>query len=56
MMEHSLMVNAQVWEAYIHFLLIYTAYNIFPLLLIKYLINKDVKPTTPFKLVTGMKP
>ena len=53
---HSLMVNAIFLEAYIHFALIYTADNIFPVLPIKDLINKDGKPTTSFKLATDMKP
>ena len=53
---HSLMVHVQVFEAYIHFKLIYTADNIFPVLLINDLINEDGNPTTPFKLATGMKP
>ena len=34
----------------------YTADHIFPVLPIKYLINKYGKMTTPFKLATGMKP
>ena len=34
----------------------YTTYNIFPVLLIKYMINEDGDPTTPFKLVIGVKP
>ena len=54
--EHSLMVHAQVYEAYIHFMLMYTADNIFPVLTTKDLINEDGKPTTPFKLATGTKP
>ena len=47
------MVHAGVLEVYIHFALIYMADNIFPVLPIKYLINKDGDPTTPFKLATG---
>ena len=35
----SLMVHATVLEAYIHFALMYTKYHIFPVLLIKDLIN-----------------
>ena len=42
-------------EAYIHSVFIYTEEYIFPVLPIKYLINKDGNPTTPFKLATGMK-
>ena len=30
--------------------------HIFPVLPIKYLINEDSEPTTPFKLTTGTKP
>ena len=50
------MVHARVPEAYIHFELMYTTDNIFPLLPIKYLINKDGNPTILFKLATGTKP
>ena len=53
---HSLMVYARFLEAHIHFILIYKAYHIFPLLPTKDLINKDDNPTTPFKLATCMKP
>ena len=53
---HSLMVNARVLEACIHFALMYTTDHIFPVLPIKDMINEDGDPTTPFKLVTGMKP
>ena len=45
-----------IFESYIHFVLMYTADHIFPVLLIKDLINKYGVPTTPFKLSTGMKP
>ena len=48
--SHSLMVHAKVFEAYICFALMYTTDHIFPVLLIKYLINKDGDPTTPYKL------
>ena len=34
----------------------YTTDHIFPVLPIKYLINKDGNPTTSFKLATGTKP
>ena len=54
--SHSLMVHARVLEAHIHFALIYTTTHIFPVLPIRYLINKDGNPTTPNKLATGMKP
>ena len=53
---HSLMVNAIVLKAYIHFALIYTTEYIFPVLPIKYLINKYGDPTMSFKLATGTKP
>ena len=52
----SLMVHARVPEVYVHFALMYTTYHIFPVLPIKYLINKDGEPTTPHKLSTGTKP
>ena len=54
--EHSLMVHARVLEAYIHFALIYTTDQIFTVLPIKDLINKDGDPTTLFKLETSTKP
>ena len=54
--EHSLIVHASVLEAYIHFALMYTTYHIFMVLPIKYMINKDGNPTTPFKISTGKKP
>ena len=47
---HSLMVHARVPEAYVHFTLRYTTYNIFPVLPIKDLINEDGDPTSPHKL------
>ena len=53
--SHSLMAHAIVLEAYINLTLMYTGYHILPVLPTKYLINEDGKPTTPFKLVTGMK-
>ena len=53
---NSLMVNARVLEAYIHFALLLTIDHIFLFLPIKYLINENGKPTTPFKLATGTKP
>ena len=54
--SHSLMAHAIVLKTYIHFALMYTEDHIFLLLSIKYLINEDGEPTTPFKLATGMKP
>ena len=42
---HSLMVNARVLEAYIHFTLMYTTYHIFLVILIRDLINEDGNPT-----------
>ena len=58
---HSLMAHAQVLKAYIHFLLMCMAdhillVHIFLILPIRDLINEDGKPTTPFKLTTGIKP
>ena len=53
---HSLMVNARVFEAYMHFALVHTTDHIVPVLPIKYLINEDGEPTTPFKLAPGRKP
>ena len=53
---HSLMVHARVLEAYIHFSFMYMTDNIFPVIPIKDLINKDGDPTTPHKLATGTKP
>ena len=54
--SHSLMVHARVLESYVHFALMYTTDNIFPVLPIKDLINEDGDPTTPHKLATGTKP
>ena len=53
---HLLMVLARVLEAYIHFALIYTTDNIFPVLPIKDMIKKYSKTITLFKLATGTKP
>ena len=50
------MVHAIFLEAYIHFALMYTTDNIFPVLIIKDLVNEDGEPTTPFKFATGKKP
>ena len=50
------MVHARVLEAYINFAIIYTTYQIFPVLPIKGMINEDGDQTTPFKLAAGMKP
>ena len=50
------MVHARVLETYIHFELMYTTDQIFPVLPIKDLINKDVDLTTPYKNKTGTKP
>ena len=54
--SYSLMVNARVSEAYIHFAFMYTTDHIFPFLPIKYLINEEGDPTTPFKLAMYTKP
>ena len=40
-MAQSIMVHARVLEAYIHFALMYTTDHIFPVLLIKDMINED---------------
>ena len=53
--SHLLMVHARVLEAFIHFTLMYAADIILTVLPIKDLIKKDGKPTTPYKLATGMK-
>ena len=53
---HSFMVHARVLEVYIHFTLMYTTYHIFPVLLIKDLINKDGNLTTIFELAPDTKP
>ena len=53
---HSLMVHARAPEVYVHFVLMYTIYHIFPVLLIKDLINKDGDPKIPHKLATGKEP
>ena len=53
---HSLMVHTRVTEVYVHFILMYTIDNIFPVLPIKDLINEDGDPTTPHKLATDTKP
>ena len=53
---HELMVHARVPEVYVHFELMYTTDHIFPVLLIKDLINRDDNPTTPHKLATRTKP
>ena len=53
---HSVMVHARFSEEYIHFALMYRTYSIFPVLLIKHLVNQYGEPTTTHKLVTGTKP
>ena len=49
------MVYAQVSDKYIHFLLIYMTDHIFPVLPIKYLVNRYGKPTNPHKMSTFTK-
>ena len=44
---HTLMVHARVPEVYVHFTLMYTTDNIFPVLPTKDLINEDGDPTMP---------
>ena len=46
---HSLMVHARVLEKYIHFSYIYRTDNIFPVLPIKDMINKNCDTTSPYK-------
>ena len=53
---HSIVVHTRVPEIYVHFALKYMKDHIFPVLPIKYLINEDGNPTTPYKLATGTKP
>ena len=53
---HSLMVHARVFEAYVHFSLMYTTDHMILVLPIKYLMNEDGDTTTPHKLATGTKP
>ena len=52
---HLIMVQAQVLDKCIHFLLIYTTDHIFPVLPIKHLVNQDREPNMPHKLETGTK-
>ena len=54
--SHSLMEHARVSEVYIHFVLMYMKDQIFSVLPIKDLINRNGYPTTPQKLVTCTKP
>ena len=53
---HSRLVYARVLEASIHFSLMYMMNHILPVIPIKDMINKDRKPTTPFKLATVTNP
>ena len=53
---YYLMVHDRVSEAYIYFALMYMSDHIFPVLPIKYMINEDGDPTTPYKLATSTKP
>ena len=53
---HSLIVCAIVFEACIHFALMYTTDHIFPVLPITYLINKYGDHTTTCTLTTSKKP
>ena len=50
------MYHKRVSEAYINFALIYTTYHIFPVLIIKDLVNENGDPKTPNKMVTGKEP
>ena len=53
---YSRMVHARVSEAYIHFALMYTTDQIFPVKPIEDLINEDSNLAAPYKLATGTKP
>ena len=50
------LVGARFSDKYIHFVLVYTTDNIFPVLLIKHLVNQDGEPTTQCKLANVTKP
>ena len=50
------MVHTGDSDKYIHFALMYTACNIFPILPIKHFVIQYGEPTTPNKLATGTKP
>ena len=56
LIAHTLMVHNRVPEICVHFALMYTTDHIFPVILLKNLINGDEYPTTPYKLATGTKP
>ena len=49
------MVHAWVSDKYIHFALLYMTDHIFPVLIIKNLVNQNSEPTTPQKLATDIK-
>ena len=49
------MVHTRFSEEYIYIVLMYTTHHIFPILLIKLLVNKDGEPTTQQKMSTGKK-
>ena len=51
-----MMVHARVSDKYIHLSLMYTIDNIFSVIPIKNMENKDSEITTPNKLATGTKP
>ena len=53
---HSRMVHSRVLEDYIHFILMYAADNILPVVPIKDLIKSDGELIIPFKIATGKKP
>ena len=50
------MFHTQVYGEYIHFELMYTADNIFPVLPIKHLVIQNGELATPHKLATGKEP
>ena len=53
---HYLMVHARVPKVYVNLALMYTIDNMFLVLQIKDIINKDGNPTMPRKMETGTKP
>ena len=53
--SNSLMLHDRVFEAYIHFALMYTIDHIFPVLPIKDMIKDNYDMTTAHKITTGTK-
>ena len=50
------MMHPWILDKYIHFELIYTTHEIFPVLPFKHLIDQYYETAKPYKLVTGTKP